>query len=82
MTVVKVQKPIAGEPLWLVYDRFKARLSILEKDELPRSVIALFDSAPPGRGQVVQYLDNAEWNQDQRIWDLSKCTPATRRLIW
>ncbi len=83
MTVVKVQKPISGAPLWLVYDKFRARLWHAEKNELPHSVVRLFDNAPPNSlERFKQYLDNAIWDQDQQIWDLTKVIPVTRRLIW
>ena len=83
MTVVKIQKPVAGTPLWLVYDKYKARVWIAERGELPRSILKLFDDAPVNtRGRFVQYFDDAVWNSDEQVWDLSQVKPVTRRLIW
>lgn len=83
MTVVKIQRPLAGNPLWLVYDKFKARLWLAERSELPKSLTKLFDDAPVNHPErFKQYFDGAVWDQNQRIWDLSKVTPVTRRLIW
>lgn len=83
MTVVKVQKPLAGVPLWLVYDKFKARQCFFELSEIPRSVLVCFESAPEGSiGRLKQYFDGANWIMDKQLWDLSQVTPVTRRLIW
>jgi hypothetical protein len=83
VTVVKIQKPLGGVPLWMVCDKLRVRIEYLELNELPKSVVALFDNAPQySRERAVQYLDGAEWNQDQQTWNLSQVTPVTRRLIW
>ncbi len=89
MTVVKIQRPIWKMPdamalpsgPYLVYDKFRARESLLYT--VPNRITKAFDNAPRESVEFFkQYFDNAEWEPNLEYWDLTECTPVTRRLIW
>jgi len=65
--------------MWLVYDKFKARLWMAERNELPKSVVALFEITL--RRILVRGLCNTSTMLDgikTKIFGIRYVTPVTR----